>query len=31
MHEGNMRTALREFLQTEFKNGRLNLNKKDHV
>ena len=27
--EGNMRTALREFLQTEFKNGRLNLNKKD--
>jgi hypothetical protein len=27
--EGNMRTALREFLQTEFKNGRLNLNKND--
>ena len=28
-NEGNMRTALREFLQTEFKNGRLNLNKND--
>ena len=27
--EGNMRTAIREFLQTEFKNGRLNLNKDD--
>ena len=27
--EGNMRTALREFLQSEFKNGRLKLNKKD--
>ena len=27
--EGNMRTALREFLQTEFKNGRLKLNDLD--
>ena len=27
--EGNMRTAIREFLQTEFKNGRLKLNKDD--
>ena len=27
--EGNMRTALREFLQSEFKNGRLKLNKND--
>jgi len=28
-NEGNMRTALREFLKTEFKNGRLKLNKDD--
>ena len=27
--EGNMRTAIREFLQTEFKNGRLKLNDLD--
>ena len=27
--EGNMRTALREFLQTEFKNGRIKLSKDD--
>ena len=27
--EGNMRTALREFLQSEFKNGRLKLNQND--
>ena len=27
--EGNMRTALREFLQTELKNGKLKLNKND--
>jgi len=28
-NEGNMRTALREFLQTELKNGKLKLNKND--
>ena len=28
-NEGNIRTALRQFLQSEFKNGRLNLNEKD--
>ena len=28
-NEGNIRTALRQFLQTEFKNGRLNLNEQD--
>ena len=28
-NEGNMRTALREFLQSEFKNGRLKLSKDD--